>query len=79
LWRRRCAANAKPIHAEAVGAVELRGAERRRQERKMAKEQRRGNREARKPKAVKAPVAAPASPFAVKGASVATSPLKRKG
>jgi hypothetical protein len=45
----------------------------------MAKAQRRGNREARKPKAVKALVAAPASPFAVKGASVATSAPKRKG
>jgi hypothetical protein len=44
----------------------------------MAKAQRRGNREARKPKAVKAPVAAPASPFAVKSVSVATSPPKRK-
>jgi hypothetical protein len=79
LWRRRCAANAKPIYAEAFGAVELRGAERRQQEKKMAKAQRRGNREARKPKAIKAPVAAPAAPFAVKGASVATSPPKRKG
>ena len=45
----------------------------------MSKAQRRGNREARKPKATKAPVAAPATPFAVKGASVATSPPKRKG
>jgi hypothetical protein len=55
------------------------GVESRQQERKMAKAQRRGNREARKPKVVKAPVAAPESPFAVKGASVATSPPKRKG
>jgi len=45
----------------------------------MSKAQRRGNREARKPKAVKAPVAAPASPFAAQGASVATSPPRRKG
>ncbi len=45
----------------------------------MAKAQRRGNRDARKPKAVKAPVAASPSPFAVKGASVAASPPKRKG
>ncbi len=45
----------------------------------MAKEQRRGNREARKPKAIKAPVAAPTTSFAAKGASVATSPPKRKG
>lgn len=44
----------------------------------MAKAQRRGNREARKPKAVKTPVAAPASPFAVKGAPVTTNPPKRK-
>jgi hypothetical protein len=37
----------------------------------MSKAQRRGNREARKPKAAKAPVAPPAAPFAVIGASVA--------
>jgi hypothetical protein len=63
----------------AVDAVELRGARRRQQERKMAKAQRHGNREARKPKAAKAVVAAPTSPFAVKGASVAASAPKRKG
>ena len=45
----------------------------------MAKAQRHGNREARKPKAAKAVVAAPTSPFAVKGASVAASAPKRKG
>lgn len=47
----------------------------------MAKEQRRGNREARKPKAPKpkAPKLPVASPFAVKGASVAASAPKRKG
>jgi hypothetical protein len=48
-------------------------------EKKMAKSQRRGNKEARKPKAAKPSVAAPASPFAPKSASAATSPPKRKG
>jgi hypothetical protein len=52
------------------------GAGRRRQERKMSKGQRRGNREARKPKAAKALVAPPAVPFAVMGASVANQPTK---
>ncbi len=45
----------------------------------MAKSQRRGNKEARKPKAAKPSVAALASPFAPKSASAATSPPKRKG
>jgi hypothetical protein len=45
----------------------------------MAKSQRRGNREARKPKAPKPAVAAPASPFAAKSSSIATSPPKRNG
>jgi hypothetical protein len=45
----------------------------------MAKSQRRGNREARKPKATKPAVAATAAPFAVKGATIASSPPKRKG
>ncbi len=45
----------------------------------MAKEQRRGNREVRKPKAAKPSVATPASPFPVKGASIPTSGPKRKG
>jgi hypothetical protein len=45
----------------------------------MAKSQRRGNKEARKPKSTKPQAAAPASPFAVKGASIPNSPPKRKG
>ena len=45
----------------------------------MAKEQRRGNREARKPKKVKAHVEAPVSPFAAKGPTGAASAPKRKG
>ena len=45
----------------------------------MAKSQRRGNKEARKPKATKPQVAAAASPFAVKGVSAPNSPPKRKG
>jgi hypothetical protein len=44
----------------------------------MAKERRRGNREARKPKAAKSAVAAPISLFATKTASGAASTLKRK-
>ena len=44
----------------------------------MSKDKCRGNREARKPKSVKAPVATPEAPFAVKGASIATSFPKRK-
>jgi len=44
----------------------------------MAKEQRRGNREIRKPKAAKPAVAAPVSPFAMKTPSGAASTLKRK-
>jgi len=40
---------------------------------KMAKEQRRGNREIRKPKAVKSAVAAPVLPFALKAPSAATT------
>jgi len=44
----------------------------------MAKERRRGDRELRKPKAAKAAVAAPISPFAIKTASGAASTLKRK-
>jgi len=44
----------------------------------MAKEQRRGNREIRKPKAVKSAVAAPISPFALKAPSAATTTPKRK-
>jgi len=49
------------------------------EEKKMAKSQRRGNKEARKPKATKPQVAATLSPFAVKGASMPISPPKRKG
>jgi hypothetical protein len=45
----------------------------------MAKSQRHGNREARKPKAAKPLVAASVSPFVAKAASVATLPPKRKG
>ena len=45
----------------------------------MAKSQRHGNREARKPKAAKPLVAASVSPFATKAESVATLPPKRKG
>jgi hypothetical protein len=48
-------------------------------ETKMAKSQRRGNKEARKPKAAKPASAAPISPFAAKSASATTSPPKRKG
>lgn len=44
----------------------------------MSKDKRRGNREARKPKAVKAAVAAPTAPVAVKRASIATGFPKRK-
>jgi hypothetical protein len=44
----------------------------------MAKQQRRGNREIRKPKAVKSAVAAPISPFALKTPSGATTTPKRK-
>jgi hypothetical protein len=45
----------------------------------MSRDKRRGNREARKPKAVKATVAAPEAPFAAKGESIAASLPKRKG
>jgi hypothetical protein len=45
----------------------------------MAKSQRRGNKEARKPKATKPQVATPASPFAERAASIPNSPPKRKG
>ncbi len=45
----------------------------------MAKSQRRGNKEARKPKATKPQVAATASPFAARGATIPDSPPKRKG
>ena len=45
----------------------------------MAKSQRHGNREARKPKAAKPLAATPLSPFTTKPASVATLPPKRKG
>jgi hypothetical protein len=45
----------------------------------MAKSQRHGNKEARKPKAPKPTVAAQTSPFAPKSGSIATSPPKRKG
>jgi len=44
----------------------------------MAKEKRRGNREIRKPKAVRSAATAPVSPFAKKGPSAATAPTKRK-
>jgi len=44
----------------------------------MVKEQRRGNREIRKPKAVKSAVAAPVSPFASKAPSAATTTTKWK-
>jgi hypothetical protein len=55
------------------------GTRRRQQENKMAKSQRRGNKEARKPKTAKPANAAPVSPFVVKGASTPSSPPKRKG
>jgi hypothetical protein len=45
----------------------------------MAKEQRRGNKEARKPKAAKSVAAAPASPFVKKVGSVPELPPKRMG
>jgi hypothetical protein len=45
----------------------------------MAKEQRRGNKEARKPKATKPAAAAVPSPFAAKGGSASPTPPKRKG
>jgi len=45
----------------------------------MPKDQRRGNREIRKPKAIKAPAAAPISTFAKKGAQAPDLPPKRKG
>jgi len=45
----------------------------------MAKSQRRGNKEARKPKTAKPISAAPVSPFGAKSAAAATSPPKRKG
>jgi hypothetical protein len=54
------------------------GAQGHQKERKMAKQQRRSNREIRKPKANKSTVAAPTSPFALKAPSVATSAPKRK-
>jgi hypothetical protein len=44
----------------------------------MAKEQRRANREIRKPKAAKPAVAAPISPFALKPASAAAIAAKGK-
>ena len=44
----------------------------------MAKSQRHGNREARKPKSTKPHAAAPVSPFAAKAAPIATLPPKRK-
>lgn len=52
---------------------------RRQQEKEMAKSQRRGNKEARKPKTAKPASAAPVSPFVVKGAAIPNSPPKRKG
>ena len=45
----------------------------------MAKEQRHGNREARKPKTVKAVAAAPISPFVKKNAAAVEAPPKRNG
>ncbi len=44
----------------------------------MAKEQKRGNREVKKPKAVKSAAPAPVSPFAKKGPSAASTPTKQK-
>ena len=44
----------------------------------MAKEQRRGNREIRKPKTAKPAVAATVSPFALKAPSAAATTPKRK-
>ena len=61
------------------GAASGCGARRRQQEKEMAKSQRRGNKEARKPKTAKPASAAPVSPFVVKGAAVPNSPPKRKG
>lgn len=45
----------------------------------MAKGQRRGNREARKPKAPKPTLVPPTSPFAVKNAPAVTNAPKRNG
>jgi len=45
----------------------------------MAKEQRRGNKEVRKPKAVKAAAAAPVSSFGKKNGAAPEVPPKRKG
>ena len=45
----------------------------------MAKGQRRGNKEVRKPKATKLAAAAAPSPFAAKGGSASPIPPKRKG
>ena len=45
----------------------------------MAKSQRHGNREARKPKAAKPAATVPVSPFTTKAASGATIPPNRKG
>lgn len=45
----------------------------------MANEKRRGNRETRKPKAVKAPVSAPAPLIIGKGVASPANPPKRKG
>ena len=44
----------------------------------MANEKRRGNRETRKPKAVKSAAAIPLSPFAPKAPPAATTPPRRK-
>ena len=45
----------------------------------MAKSQRRGNKEARKPNTAKPAGAAPIPPFAAKSPSAAASPRKHKG
>lgn len=44
----------------------------------MAKEERRGNRETKKPKKVKPKEAAPASPFATKAGAASSPPSKKK-
>src|SRR5208337_1656138 len=66
---------AKSVWPGSVGSK--RGVQRCQKERNVAKEQRRGNREIRKPKAVKSAVAAPISPFALKAPSAATTTPKR--
>jgi hypothetical protein len=78
--RRPCRSSA-PAFDDAPGATHWSESRRRTppKEKTMAKSQRRGNKEARKPKATKPQVAATASPFAARGATIPDSPPKRKG